>query len=163
MFLDSTFWFFVAFTIFLGLFGKKIWHALRDGLDTRSQKIEAHVAQAIQMHEKAQKLLTRIKQHHAEAEERANAIIDHARQETDRLKGDAEKELDDYMQRREKLAQERIDYAQAQAIKDIKRQSILLAITAAKKVLETKISDEIDQRLVQEAFQRLKQENPTRH
>jgi F-type H+-transporting ATPase subunit b len=163
MFADPTFWFAVAFFIFIGMFSKKVWVTMRDGLDDRAQKIEDEVAQAIEMREEAQKLLNTIKQQHSEAELHAKSIIDHATLEAERLKSESAKELDEYMRRREKLAQERISYAEEQAIKDVKHQSIVLAVAAAKKILTIKISEDVDQHLVKKAFEALKKEKHTTH
>jgi F-type H+-transporting ATPase subunit b len=120
MFTDPTFWFLVSFLLFFVFFGRAIWSAMADGLDTRSRRIETDIQEAMEMREQAQVLLNDIKARQLESGKHAEAILEHARLEAERLRSEAAKELDEYMKSRELLVEQRIAFAEQEALKDIR-------------------------------------------
>ncbi|MGB0934896.1 MAG: hypothetical protein ACPGXY_02400 [Alphaproteobacteria bacterium] len=144
MFQDPTFWVAISFGIFVGLVGRKIWGLAIVGLDERSQSIAKDIQEATLMRDEAKRLLNDIWQKHQEAEGHAEEIIQHAQRESDRLRSEAHKELEQYMKHREKLVDQRITQAEQQAEKDIRDQAIKVAMAAAENLLRASMTKEAD-------------------
>lgn len=152
MFSDPTFWFLVAFVLFFIFFGRAIWSAVRDGLDTRSLQIDSDIKEAVRLKEEAQELLNDIKRKQLEAGRHADAIIEHARLEAERLRSEAAQELDEYMRHREQLVEERIEYAEVEALKDIRDTAARMALEAAEKIMHHIVKDEVDEKITDRAI-----------
>lgn len=156
MFTNPTFWFLVSFVLFFVFFGRAIWGAISSGLDTRSKRIEADIQEAMEMREQAQSMLNDIKKKQLEAGAHADAILEHARLEAERLRADAAKELDEYMTHREQLVVQRIEMAEREALKDIRDTAIKLAIQASEKIMMNVVTSDVDSQTTDKAIQQLK-------
>lgn len=158
MFKDPSTWVLIAFILFFILFGKKIAKLINSALDERRESIDSKIKEATLMREEAQKLLHNIKQKHLEAEALSQKIIEHARRESERMRSEAGKEVDDFLKHREKLIEERINYAESQAVQDIRNHAIQIAIDTAEKILRRKVNDKLDESLVDHALQEIDSE-----
>ena len=76
----------------------------------------------------------------AEAEEEAKGIVAAARREAEQLAATASAQLVDRIARREKMAEERITRAEADAIRDVKLAAVETASKAAATVLAEQVS-----------------------
>lgn len=152
MLTDPTFWFMVAFLLFLGLVGKKSWRFVTAQMDLRKCSIEDEIAEAIKLHEKAQALLEEMKRKNQQAEQHAEEILAHARLESERLQVEATKEIEAFIKRREKLAAEKIAYAENQALKDIQTRAIEVGIEACEKILHIAIDQKNGAKLIDQAL-----------
>jgi F-type H+-transporting ATPase subunit b len=155
MFTNPTFWFLVSFILFFILFGRAIWTMVSGGLDDRSRRIETDIQEAIQMREEAQALLNDIKARQMEAGKHAEAILEHARLEAERLRSEAAKELDEYLKHRELLVEQRIEFAEREALKDIRDTAVRMAIEASEKILANVVSHDTDSQIADQAIQEL--------
>lgn len=155
MFTSPTFWFLVAFVLFFIFFGKSIWAAIRGGLDDRSRRIESDIQDAMRMREEAQEMLNDIKKRQLEAGHHAEAILEHAKLEAERLRSEAAQELDEYMKHRELLVEQRIEFAEQEAIKDIQDTAARMAIEAAEKIMKKVVDEEVDAEIADKAIAEL--------
>ncbi len=144
MFQTSTFWFLVSFVLFFILFGRTIWASVRSGLDDRAKRIEGDIQDAMRMKEQAQELLEQIKVKQLESGKHAESIINHAKLEAERLRSEAAQELDEYMKHREQLLEQRIDFAEKEAIKDIRDTAAKMAVEASEKIMKKVVTDKVD-------------------
>jgi len=156
MLMTSTFWFLVAFVLFFILFGRAIWRLASSGLDDRSRKIEEDIEEAMQLRDEAQATLNEIKNKHMQAEQHARAIMEHAKVEAKRLRSEATQELDDFLKNREALVEQRIKYAENEAVREIRDSAVQLAIQASEKILSAAVSEKADKEIIERAIDELR-------
>jgi F-type H+-transporting ATPase subunit b len=151
---EPEFWVAVAFVIFVGLAGKKIFDALARMLDERGAKIRAELEEAERLRAEAEKLLADYQRKQREALKDAEAILGAARDEAARLRKEAAASLEAHLKRRERAAVEQIAQAEAHAVAEVRNQAIELAVGAAKLALVESLDAKragalIDQSLVE--------------
>jgi F-type H+-transporting ATPase subunit b len=132
---EPEFWVAVAFVIFVGLAGKKIFDAVGKMLDERGTKIRAELEEAERLRAEAEKLLADYQRKQREAIRDAEAILGAAREEAARLRKESEASLEAHLKRRERAAVEQIVQAEAHAVAAVRNQAIELAIGAARLAL----------------------------
>lgn len=133
---DPRFWVAVAFLIFLGLLGYLGVHRkISAGLDARAEKIRAELDEARTLKEEAQHLLAQHQRKQREAAKDAEAIIEHAREEAAIIEKDVQTNIDTMIERRTRLAQDRISQAESAALKQVRAAAVDVASQAASEVI----------------------------
>ncbi len=155
---DPTFWVLVAFVIFFAGIGKKLWKFVATYLNQHSIKIEEKIKDAIRMREEAQALLGDIRKKQMEAEQQAKAIMEHAQAQMDHMREEARLEIDKFLKNRERLAQDRIQHAKNQALKDIRGHAIRVSVQASEKLLKEQVDSKTDTHLIDQAIKTLEQQ-----
>jgi F-type H+-transporting ATPase subunit b len=129
---DPTFWALVGLIIFIGVvLYMKVPKAITGSLDSRAAKITSELTAAE---------LAEVQKRAAEAEQEAVGIVAAARREAEQLAATASAQLADRIARREKMAEERITRAEADAIRDVKLAAVETASKAAATVLAEQVS-----------------------
>lgn len=126
---------FVLLLMFLGV-PRMVFGAL----DQRAADIRKELDEARRLKTEAQQLLEDYKSKHAAAEAEAQAIIENARREADALASETRRSLKESVERRTKLAEDKIARAEAQAVADVRAAAVEAAVAAAEKVLSEKTS-----------------------
>lgn len=152
---DPTFWVLVAFVIFMAAFSRPIARAVAGGLDKRADKIRADLDEAEKLREEAQDLLVTYQRKQRDAAKDAEAIIAHAREESERIQEHGKERIEASLARREKLALERIDRAEAQALDDVRAHTIDVAIEATRGYLADRMTGPQAEKLVESAIKEL--------
>lgn len=135
------FWVFVAFVLFMGLLAYyKVFQAIGKALDDRADAIRQELDDARHLREEAQKLLADYKRKSLEAEEEARDIIEQARREAEALAAETRKSLADQLERRSKLAEEKIARAEAQALGEVRGTAVDAALAAAEQILKQRVA-----------------------
>jgi len=135
------FWVFVAFVLFMGLLAYyKVFQAIGRALDDRAEAIRSELDDARRLREEAQKLLADYKRKSLEAEEEAKEIIEQARREAEALASETRKSLADQLERRSKLAEEKIARAEAQALGEVRSTAVDVALDAAERILKQRVA-----------------------
>ena len=137
---DATFWVLVAFVIFVGLAYKKISSLLTNALDQRGERIRQELDQAQRLREDAHAVLLECQQRQHDAEQAAEAIIAHAREEAERIRTKAEEDVQQAVKRREAQAIDRIAQAEAQALAEVRNYAVDLAITGSRRLFEERVA-----------------------
>src|SRR5260221_14258291 len=107
--LDAPFWALVALILFLALvLYLKVPRLIADMLDKRSAAIREDLDRAAQLRKDAEELLVEYQRKAKDAEKEAAAIIDQARREADALGAEAEARANEYVERRQRLAEQKI-------------------------------------------------------
>ena len=136
---NPVFWVGVAFVILVGFaLQQGAGRAIGKALDDRSNGIKAEIDEALRLREEAHALLEDSKRKHAMAEQEAAAIVASARQEAEAMATEARRNLKDNVERRTKLAEEKIARAEAQAIAEVRATSVDLAMAAAEHLIAAK-------------------------
>jgi F-type H+-transporting ATPase subunit b len=138
---DPAFWAFVGLVLFFALLvWRKVPNALGKSLDDRSSKIAGELAAAEALRKEAEAKLEDAKRRQLEAETDAQAIVEAARKEAAQLAATATTQLNESIARRQKMAEDRIARAEAEAIRDVKITAVQTASTAAAAVLADQLS-----------------------
>jgi F-type H+-transporting ATPase subunit b len=135
-FSDAHTWAGIGLAIFVViLFLLKVPAALGKSLDERAAKIGSELANAEALRKEAEAKLAQAAARQTQAEADAKEIIEAARREAAALGVQAQASLADKLARREKLAEERIARAEADAMRDVKLAAVDTASKAAAQIL----------------------------
>jgi F-type H+-transporting ATPase subunit b len=151
------FWVAVSFFGFVGLLiYYKVPALIGKALDDRAERIRQELDEARRLREEAQALLADYQKKRAAAEEEAKAIVEQARREADALATETRRGLLETLERRSKLAEEKIARAEAQAISDVRAAAVETAVAAAERVLAGKVNAQSGAALVEQSIRSLK-------
>ena len=138
---DPVFWVMIAFIGFVALL---IYYgvpgAVGKALDDRATAIRADLDEARRLRDEAQALLADYQRRSREAEEETKTIIEQAKREGEALAAETRKNLQESVERRTKLAEEKIERAEAQALSDVRTAAVESAIAAAEKILKSRVA-----------------------
>jgi F-type H+-transporting ATPase subunit b len=137
---DEQTWVAVAFLIFLLGAAKFAFPTLGKQLDSRAEKIQAEIEEAQRLKEEAQTLFAEAQRKLQEADRGAQEIIERARFESKQIADDAEKEIEREMDRKIKLAEEKIARAEASALESVRTRAIEAGMEAAKNTITSQLT-----------------------
>ncbi|MGB7285383.1 MAG: F0F1 ATP synthase subunit B [Salaquimonas sp.] len=151
--MDATFWAFIALIIFLAIIAYvKVPAMIGKSLDDRADKIKSDLDDARRLREEAQELLADYQRKRKEAEQEASEILTSAKREAAALEKDAEVKANEFIARRTALAEQKIEQAQAQAIAEVRASAVDIAVAAAGKILEGKVTGAAADKLITESI-----------
>ncbi|HRD78149.1 MAG TPA: F0F1 ATP synthase subunit B [Hyphomicrobiaceae bacterium] len=137
---NPEFWVAVAFCGFLALLAWfKVPAALGRALDQRAVAIRKELDEARKLREQAQELLDEYTRKQRLADDEAQAIVANAEREAAAMKVAAEKSLKESLERRARLAEEKIGRAEQQAVAEVRAAAIDAAVVAAERILKAKV------------------------
>lgn len=153
----AEFWVFISFLAFMGLLVKmKVPGLITKGLDDRADAIRRELDEARRMRQEAQDLLAEYQQKQRQAETEAKAIVEQAQREVEAMKVESARSLKEQIERRAKVAEEKIARAEAQAIAEVRAAAVERAVAAAEYVLAERAKGDVGQTLVDQAIRDLK-------
>lgn len=156
---EAEFWVGVGFAIVVGfIFYKKVPGMIARTLDARAAAIAAELENARKLREEAQALLEQYLRKQREADKEAEAIITEARAEAERYATEARTALSAQIERRAKVAQDKIAQAEQQAVAEIRN----LAADAAAAAAETLIAAKVDEKRAAELIKNALGEIPSK-
>ena len=141
LFAEAEFWVLLAVVLFIIGVWKPAARWITGALDARAARIRDELEAARRLREEAQQLLAANQKREAAAAAEVEAIITHARAEAERITAQAARDLEQTLERRRRLAEERIAQEQAKALAEIRSIAVDVAISAARQV----ITAELDQ------------------
>ncbi|HTZ79645.1 MAG TPA: F0F1 ATP synthase subunit B [Stellaceae bacterium] len=147
----------IAFVLALLLVGKRAWATLAGMLDARALKIKAELDQAAKLRDEAQKTLANFQRKQRDALQEAAAIVKHAKEEAERYAEKARRDLEAAIERRERLASEKIALAEAKALAEVRDTAVDVAIGAARRVIAESLGAQQGAALVDQAISELPQ------
>lgn len=139
---DPTFWVAVGTVIFVCLVVYlKVPGMLAGMLDARAEGIKSELAEAKRLREEAEALMRDYLAKTKNADGEAAAIVAAAKAESERLVAEARVTLEQQIQRRAKMAEEKIAQAEAQAIADVRSAATDAASAAAGEVIRARMTE----------------------
>ena len=154
---NPEFWVGVAFLGFIALL---IWYKVpalvTKALDDRADILRKEIEEARKLRDEAANLLADYKRRQADAQKEADAIIDRARQEAATLAAESRSSLAEMLQRRTRLAEDKISRAEAQATADVRAAAIEAAIGASHGLIASRLNGEAGHNLVNRSIGDLK-------
>lgn len=155
MFSDPSFWVGLAFVLVVGFLIKPIMRGVSTSLDGRADKIRTQIDEARKLREEAQSLLADYQRKQRDALAEAESIVAQAKEEAARQQAQAEKDLEQSIERRKAQALERIAQSEAQALASVRNTAIDVAIAAAEKLVQDQMSNDRRAALVDQSIQDL--------
>ncbi len=153
----AEFWVLLAFIAFIGLMlYYKVPSLISSSLDDRATQIRTELDDARRLREEARALLVEYQKKTRNAEQEAKHIIEQAQKDAEAYAAETRANLRDNLERRTKLAEEKIARAEAQALSEVRAAAIDAAINAAETILSKKVSGAAAQSLVDESIRDLK-------
>ena len=154
---EPEFWVAVSFFIFLGLVlylgvHKKIAAAL----DARAATIAKELAEAKRLREEAEKVLADYKRKEGDAAKEAQNIISLASKEAETLAEETRRSKCSFIERRMKLAEDKIARAQAEALREVRHAAADAAVIAAQSLIAKSLTPETADKLVKQGIEALK-------
>ncbi len=150
---NPLFWVLVAFVAFVALLVYfRVPAILGKALDERAEGIRKELDEARKLREEAQALLSDYQRKAREAEKEAESIIEQAKREAEALAADARKALTETLERRSKIAEEKIARAEAQALSEVRSTAVETALAAAQEILKSRAGGETGNTLVSQSI-----------
>jgi F-type H+-transporting ATPase subunit b len=141
LFKDPEFWVLVAVAIFVALVWKPGKRILIGSLDDRAVRIGQELEAARNLRDEARRALADYQAKQREAANEAEQIVAHARGEAERIAAQSARELNETLQRRRRLAEERIAQEEAKAVAEIRGVAVDIAISAARRVIAAELDE----------------------
>src|SRR6185437_16059727 len=130
LFSDPEFWVLIAVVIFVAAVFKPASRAITGGLDARATRIRTELDEARRLREGAEKLVADYRAKEREAKADAETIVAHAQAEAERIAAQSARGLEFALERRQRMAEERIAQAEAKALDEVRAAAIDVAIAA---------------------------------
>lgn len=126
----------ISFLLFLGLLVYlKVPGLIGAQLDKRAEAIRGELDEARAIRDEAQALLASYERKQKEVQGQADRIVAHARQEAADAAEKAKEDLKTSIARRMKAAEDQIASAEANAIREVRDQAVIVAVDVAKRVV----------------------------
>jgi len=152
---DPSFWVAVAFFIFIGALAKPAGRLITGSLDARADKIRGDLEEAEKLREEAQDLLAAYQRKQRDAVQEAEAMIAQAETEAERHLAQGRERLEAVLERREKLAMDRIAQAEVQAMDTVRARTVDIALNATRGFLAERLSAKQAEALIDAAVKDL--------
>jgi F-type H+-transporting ATPase subunit b len=151
------FWVAISFLVFVGVLIKMgVPSMITKSLDDRADAVRKELDQARRLREEAQDLLADYQRKQRAADEEAKAIIEQARREAETMKAESAKSLKEQLERRTRLAEEKIARAEAQAVSEVRAAAVDVATSAAERIIGDKLKGDGGADLVNRSIRDLK-------
>ena len=157
VFEDPTFWVAVGTVLFiLVLIWQKVPGMVAKMLDKRAAAIKAELDEAKRLREEAEVLLKQYRAKTAGAQQEAQAIIEAAKASAERMAADARTQLQQQIERRGKMAEQKIAQAEAEAIAEVRAAATAAAGRAAAEVIGKHMTEAKGNELIDGAIRDLR-------
>jgi F-type H+-transporting ATPase subunit b len=154
---DPEFWVLVSFIIVLAGLFRKAGPLITKFLDDRATKIKAELEEAHKLRDEAQRMLAEYQRKQRDALKEAEEIVARARVEAERAGEQAARDLDAALERRKRLALEKIALAESKATAEVRNTAVDVAIAAVREILAKALDAPRKGKLIDEAIAELPQ------
>ena len=128
---SPTFWVAIAFVVFVIAVFKPLGNAATGALDGKIDQIRKEIEEAQRLREEAQATLASYQRKQRDAGQEAEAMMAQAKSEAEAHRTNAESALEAMLKRQEQSAMEKIQLAEAAAVREIRDRTVTVALAAA--------------------------------
>ena len=147
------FWVGVSFVLFIVLLVyMKVPGMIGKALDERAGAIQNELDEAKRLREEAQSVLAEYEAKRLEAEKEAENIVAQAKREAEIYAEESRRKMQEQVERRTRLAEQKIAQAEASAVKDVKASATELAIEAASRIIGSEVKGAKAAKLIDESI-----------
>jgi F-type H+-transporting ATPase subunit b len=125
-------------------------------LDARAFRISKELEEARRLREEAEKLLADYRRKLGDVVTEVDNIIALAAKQSETLAAETRQSLKEHVDRRTKLAEERIARAEIEAVRELRNDAVDVAIAAAQNLIAAKLTPDRAKKLVSESTKALK-------
>ncbi len=155
--MDTTFWVAVSFFMFIALLVYfAIPRKIVAALDRRAESIKQELAEARRLREEAQSILAEYQRKQRDAETEAKDIIAQAEREARAYAEEARQQFDEMLNRRMRLADDKIARAEAQAVAEVRNRAVDASVEAASQIIAERLDAGKASELVRQSVAQLK-------
>ena len=152
---DPTFWVAFVTIVFMILAFKPIKNALVGILDSRISDIKETLEEANRLKDEAKEILAQAERKLSKSEEDTKEIVSHAKEGSRNIIANTKSKLEKDVENRKKLAMQKIQSFEDNAVAEIKKSISGITIMSAQTVLEENIDDENFQSLVDSSLEKI--------
>jgi len=152
------FWVAIAFIIAVGGLVYKAGPSITAALDARAAKIKTELDEAQRLREDAQRTLADYQRKQRDALKEAEQIVAQGRAEAERADEQAQRDLAAALERRQRLAIEKIALAESRATAEVRNTAVDVAIAAVRGILAETLDAERKRKLIDDAIAELPQQ-----
>jgi len=153
--LGLSLWTVVIFLLLVGLLGKFAWGPILEQVEAREKRIQDALDQSAAIRDEAAKLLEEHKAQLADARRQASDIIAEGRNAGEKVRKQIEEKARAEAQAIAESARRDIQRERDQAIADLRKESVDLALAAASKLMQERLDDARDRQMVLEYLREL--------
>ena len=158
--MEAEFWVLVAFIIAISFLVYKVKDTIAGALDARAGQIKAELDEAQKLRDEAQAKLAEFQLKQRDALKEAEGIIALAMEEAQRLAAQGARDLEAAIERRRRMAQEKIALEEQKAMSDLRMAAVDVAVAALRRVLAEDLNPAQQSALIDNAINTLP---PTLH
>src|SRR6516225_4592787 len=158
LFAEPEVWVLLAVVVFVIGVWKPARRVILGGLDARAARIRDELETARRLREEAQQALATYQKQQREAAAEAEAILAHARTEAEHIAAQAARNLEETLERRQRLAKEQIAQEEAKALAEIRAITVDVAISAARQAIVAELDERRGAALIDAAIAELPQQ-----
>jgi F-type H+-transporting ATPase subunit b len=148
-------WTIATFLVVLFVLGKWAWGPILGALDAREQGIRGSIEDAAQMRQEAQEALEENRRQLADARRQAQELVAEGREAANRLRRELEEKAREEGDRILERARMEIQRERDLAVEEIRTEAVELALAAASRLLDEKLTEERDRALVRSYLQEI--------
>ncbi len=149
---DEEFWVGLAFVVFIAAIYRPVSRMLSSALDSRGAKIRDELEEAVRLREETQALLARYQRQQNEAAREAEQILSRARDEAERQARHADDAVKAALERRKQQALDRIARAEEEALAEVRRAAVDIAVGATREMLAARLRGKRRAALIDDAI-----------
>ena len=154
---EPEFWVAVSFFIFIGvLVYLGVHKKVANELDARALRISKELEEVRRLREEAEKLLADNRRKLGDVVTEVDNIIALAARQAETLAVETRQSLKEHVERRIKLAEEKIARAEMEAVRELRNDAVDVAIAAAQNLIAAKLTPNRAKKLVSESTKALK-------
>ena len=154
-YLDPEFWVAASFVLFFIIATKPILRSLNKMLDARSLMIEQELAEAKKLREEAEEVLASYKKRQQESLNESETLIATATKEANAIAKQAEAQAAQVLDKRMKLALEKIAQAENKAMQEVQEHIADIAVSVARALMIEHVKRTGDMEIVKQAASEL--------
>lgn len=150
-YLTPTFWVACSFLVFMIAIFRPVGRYIGNALDNRSALIAQELNEARRLREEAELLLASYQKKQQEALAEAQAILSQTQKDADAMGAQAELDLKAALDKRMKLAVEKINQAEHKALQDVQDHVVDIAIAAARTLIAEHLTRGGNEEIIKQA------------
>lgn len=155
--MNPSLWVTLAFVFVVFMLIKKLVPVVTVSLDKRAKEIGEELERAQALREEAQVVLSQYQKKQRESLKEADEIIQKANLEARRITKEAEANVEDALKKRMKLAVDKIEQAERQALNEVQSHLVDLTLAATREIIAEKLDAKTRDDMVAGAAQDIEQ------
>ncbi len=155
-------WTILVFLLLLAALAKWAWGPILTAVEAREKGIQSALDEAAERNEEASRLLEEQRQQLADARRQASEFLAQGKAAGERVRKEIEEKAREEAQGIVERAREEIEHERDQAIEQLRRESVDLALAAATQLLHERLDQQKDRALVERYLESLPEEGGAR-